>query len=49
MISDVSRGSSRRAERLGEGEHEHQHEQPAMGGEKSREFQHKAKADGSAA
>ena len=34
-------GQQQVAERLGEGEHEHQREQPAVRGEKAREFQHR--------
>ena len=40
-ISDVNRGSQQVAERLREGQHEHQGDLAAMGSQKAREFQHR--------
>ena len=43
LVDDVRRQPRQQqvGERLREGQHEHQHEQPAMRGEKAREFQHR--------
>ena len=43
LVDDLGRqpGQQQVAERLGEGQHEHQYEQPAMRGEKARQFQHR--------